>query len=64
MAITHELKGGKLIITVDVSDAAIEKAPLSSKGKNKLVASTGSFLRVNERLSFGLNVIAKKEAAE
>lgn len=62
MAISHELKGGKLIITVDVSAAAIEKAPMSKSGKNKLVGTTGSFLRIDDVLSFQLNVIAKEAA--
>lgn len=57
--IEHEIKGNKLIIVVDVSAAAIEKAPMSKSGKNKLVGTTGSFLRINDVLSFQLNVIAK-----
>ena len=38
--ITTEIKGGKLVITVDVSEAAIKAAPMSASGKNKVVGST------------------------
>jgi len=56
----YELKGTTLTITVDVSDKAIEAAPMSKSGKNKLVCTTGSFQKVNDKISFGLNVIAKQ----
>lgn len=51
------VKNGKLIIEVDVSKAAVDKAPLSASGKNKLVASTRGTMRVGE-FKIGLNVMA------
>jgi len=59
MAYTMEIKGDKLIITVDVDAKTIKAAPLSSKGKNKLVASTGPFEKVGH-VKVGMNVIADK----
>ena len=38
-----EVKGDKLIITVDVSKTAFENAVPSSSGKTKVVASTRGF---------------------
>jgi hypothetical protein len=57
MAYTMELKGGKLIITVDVSDKAVKDAPMSKSGKNKLLASTGGFESAGQGIRVGLNVI-------
>jgi len=54
---TINVKNGKLIIEVDVSKAAVEKAPMSSSGKNKLVASTRGAVRVGD-FKIGLNVMA------
>lgn len=54
---------GKLIITVDVSPAAIKIAPPSSSGKTKLVASTSGSVAISSPagspMSFSLNVMAK-----
>ena len=36
-----ELVDGKLILTIDVSDEAKAKAPLSASGKARMFASTG-----------------------
>ena len=62
--VQHEIKDGKLIITVDVSEKAIAAAPPSSSGKTNLVASTGGSISVpsphGAALSFSLNVMAKK----
>lgn len=53
-----EIRGDKLIITVDVSAATVQNSPLSKSQKNKLVASTGSFISVGESgFRIGLNVI-------
>jgi len=58
--VQHEVKGDKLIITVDVSKKLIENAPMTKSGKNKNVASTEGFTSVNGNgLRFGLNVISK-----
>jgi hypothetical protein len=54
------VKNGKLTIEVPVDKETIAKAPLSSSGKNKLVASTGGFLAVGDGLRVGLNVTAEK----
>jgi len=51
-----ELQGDKLIITVDVSKAALAAAPMSKTGKSKLVATTGGFERVGP-VKVSLNVI-------
>ena len=60
MSIQTEVKGGKLVITVDISDAAIKAAPMSKSGKNKLVATTSSFVPAGDKVKFQLNVIAKE----
>lgn len=38
-----EIKGDKLVITIDVSKAAIDAAPNSASGKSRVVASTRGF---------------------
>jgi hypothetical protein len=58
MAYNMEIKANKLIITVDVDDKTIKAAPMSKSGKNKLIASTGSFETVGN-VRVGLNVISK-----
>ena len=40
--VTTEVKGDKLIVTMDMSKAAREGAPMSASGKTKLVATTGA----------------------
>ena len=55
-----EIKGTKLVITVDISEKAIKDAPMSASGKNKLIASTSGMQQVNgSAVRLGLNVIAK-----
>ena len=44
--VSFEVKNGKLIVTMDVGSAAFAKAPSSSTGKTKLVASTGGGVTV------------------
>jgi hypothetical protein len=62
--VTHEIKGGKLLITVDISAGAISAAPPSQSGKTALVGTTGGALPiaspVGTALSFAFNVMAKK----
>ncbi len=38
-----EIKGDKLVITIDVSKAARDAAEVSKSGKSKLLATTGGF---------------------
>ena len=59
MAITTKVQGGKLIITVDISDKAIDAAGISKTGKSKIVATTGGFQRLPEHktVRYSLNVI-------
>jgi hypothetical protein len=55
--IQTELTGSKLVITVDVSEAMLKKAPLSSTGRSKLVATSHGFQPVNANgLAISLNV--------
>lgn len=60
-----EIKNSKLSITdIDVSDVAVKKAPLSKKGQNPLLATTGGFMAVTggpDGLKVALNVICKRE---
>lgn len=61
MAMKMEVKGGKLLIEIDVSKEAITKAPMSKSGKNKLLATTGGFVEVNgSGIKVGLNVVTKE----
>lgn len=40
---TGEVKGDKLILTVDISEAALKAAAPSSQGKTLIVGGTGGF---------------------
>ena len=51
-----EIKGDKVVITVDISKAAIEAAQPSKSGKSKVVASTGGFQKAGP-VKVSLNVI-------
>jgi hypothetical protein len=54
-----EIKGDKLVITIDVSKEAFDKAPPSSSGKTKVVASTHGFANyVTPHGSLGLSLNA------
>lgn len=44
--VTAEVKGDKLIVTMDMSKAAREGAPTSASGKTKLVATTGAAMGI------------------
>jgi hypothetical protein len=59
-----EIKGDKLIITIDISDKAVAAAEMSSSGRNKLVATTAGFVRLNDKLQLSLNLIAKEKKKE
>ena len=57
--IKAEIKGGKLLIEVDVSKQTLEQAPLSTTKKTKLVATSNGNLPVgSDGLKIGLNVMA------
>jgi len=48
MAIHGEIKGDKLILTIDISQAARDAAPPSSSNKNLLVASSRGTMRFGD----------------
>jgi hypothetical protein len=62
--VSHEVKAGKLIITVDLSPGAIDAAPPSSSGKTHLLGTTGGAMPIpspnGKAISFALNVMVKK----
>jgi hypothetical protein len=41
-----KVEGGKLIITLDVSEALLKSAPPSKTGKSRIVATTSGFATV------------------
>jgi hypothetical protein len=59
------MENGKLIITVDVTPAALNAAPPSSSGKTMLVGTTGGQVSISSpagwAVGFALNVMAKKQ---
>ncbi len=55
----YELKGDKLVITVNVGAKAIKDARPSATGKSKIVAGSGGFIALQNGLKFSLNVITK-----
>jgi hypothetical protein len=63
--VTHEVKGDKLIITVDVSATTCEAAGMSSTGKTKQVATSSGQMPITSpkgwSIGFSLNVNAKKQ---
>jgi len=63
--VTHRVESGKLIITVEVTPAALNAAPPSSSGKTMLVGSTGGQVSISSpagwAVGFALNVMAKRQ---
>ena len=63
--VTHEVKGDRLIITVDVSAGACTTAKPTSTGKNQLVATTGGQCSITSpkgwSIGFALNVMGKRQ---
>ena len=57
--VTHEVRGSKLVIEVDIGEDTIKKSGRSSTGKSLLVASTKGFIKINNRIGLSLNVSAK-----
>jgi hypothetical protein len=51
-----EMKGDKLVITVDCSESVLKGAPASASGKSRIVATTSGFTTCG-RVKVGLNVI-------
>ena len=60
--VLHEIKGDKLIITVDISQKSLKQATVSSTGKTRLIASTQGNQMVGDGITVGLNVYTKKLA--
>lgn len=55
-----EIKGDTLVLTIDISKAALEAAPLSKTGKSKVVATTSgfcSYMTPNGAVKLSLNCI-------
>lgn len=48
MSVYGEIKGDKLVLTIDLSPAARDAAPVSKSGKTRLVASTNGFARFGD----------------
>lgn len=61
--VTHEVKGNKLIVTMDISKAQIDRARPSSSGKTMIVASTEGSVKVEgpngSNLSYSINLMNK-----
>ena len=63
--VAHEVRNGKLIITIDITPAACKAAPPSASGKTYLVASTGGSVPLaGTVLSFSLNVMGKRDNSD
>lgn len=61
--ITASWQGNRLVITIDAEQAAIDTAPLTKSGRNKLVRSTGGFKWLecgDKRLAASIALIAPK----
>lgn len=54
MQVQGEIKGDKLILTIDVSKAAKDAAAPSKTGKTRILATTGGFTRFGD-VSVSLN---------
>jgi hypothetical protein len=52
-----QVKGTTLVIEVDISDAALKSAPMSSSGKSRVVATTHGFTSIAGKVRVGVNVI-------
>lgn len=55
MNVHGEIKGDKLVLTIDVSAAAREKAGPSKSGKSRVLATTSGFTRFGD-VGVSLNV--------
>lgn len=61
MSVQSEIKGDKLVLTIDIGNAAKEAAQPSSSGKTLVVASTNGFARFGD-VSVSLNVTVPNKA--
>lgn len=61
MSVHGELKGDKLVLTIDVSEAARKGATPSKSGKTVILATTGGFTRFGD-VSVSLNATLPKTA--
>lgn len=63
--VEYTVKADKLVITIDVSKAACDRAKPSSTGKTMLVASTNGAEKIEGppgwRVNFSVNVSGKQE---
>jgi hypothetical protein len=57
-AVKHQIEKDKLIITADISAAAVKRALPSSTGKSRIVCGTGGYLKLSNGLKVMVNVIA------
>lgn len=48
MSIQSEVKGDKLVLTIDISKAARDQAQPSKTGKTMILATTGGFTRFGD----------------
>lgn len=64
--VEHVTKGGKLILTIDISKAACDRAKPSMTGKTFLVGTTSGSVKIDGpegwQLSYSINVMGKPEA--
>lgn len=63
MNIEHEIKGGKLILTIDISDKAKMAAPPSKSGKTRVIATTSGFVAMGD-IKVSLNATIPPVAQE
>lgn len=56
----HEIRGDKLLITVDISQTTIAKAPMSKAGGSRLIGSRSSTFDETAGLRYVINIMAPK----
>ena len=56
--VQHEIKGDKLILTIDVSAKTLAEAAVSKSGKTKIVATTHGFTNLGA-VGVSLNVTTR-----
>jgi hypothetical protein len=59
MSVHGEMKGDKLILTIDCSEAARKASAPSKSGKTNILATTGGFTRFGD-VSVSLNATVAK----
>ena len=58
--VEFDTDGEYLYIRVPIGDDALENGQLSESGKSHILASSKGFIKVNNRVSFGMNVLDKR----